>query len=134
MTALGAAGVGSRAESEVRESEEGGVHPAGWASSPAGIPQGTSAEEQAECGGPDVTCYEGCGTHASGLHPQGSSLALFLLLPGPLISAPGHTGSHTKAPRGSDTGLKGVRRESWASDFHPAHTPNMPTGIGLAFY
>lgn len=34
--------------------------------------------------------YEGCGTHASGLHPQGSSLALFLLLPGPLTSAPGH--------------------------------------------
>lgn len=34
--------------------------------------------------------YEGCGTHTSGLHPQGSSLALFLLLPGPLTSAPGH--------------------------------------------
>ena len=55
VTALGAAGVESTADSEVRKSEEGVVHLAGWANSPAGIPQGPSAEEQAECGGPDIT-------------------------------------------------------------------------------
>lgn len=102
-------------------------------------------------------CYEGCGTHASGLQPQGSSLALFLLLLGPLTSAPGHSFSTTKGsalgvtrrPLEGQTQGSRVREGEvgpthcyFTSDFHhgptldsyTAPTPDMPTGIGLAFY
>lgn len=84
---LGAAGVKSRSRFGSQK-VRGRVHPASWANSPAGTPQGSSAEGEAGCGSQMSRGYEGCGTHASDLHPQGSTLTLFLLLPVPLISTP----------------------------------------------